>query len=79
LWRSWEYKEIAASALKLTATDMKKLKLIDEIVREPAGGAHANREKTFDILKNNTKLNFEVKNNNIHSTTSFVLRVLQTN
>ncbi|MFD0798509.1 acetyl-CoA carboxylase carboxyltransferase subunit alpha [Maribacter chungangensis] len=52
LWRSWEYKEIAATALKLTATDMKKLKLIDEIVREPAGGAHANREKTFDILKN---------------------------
>ncbi|WP_396638294.1 acetyl-CoA carboxylase carboxyltransferase subunit alpha [Maribacter sp. R77961] len=52
LWRSWEYKEIAAEALKLTATDMKKLKLIDEIVREPAGGAHANREKTFEILKN---------------------------
>ena len=52
LWRSWEYKEIAASALKLTATDMKKLKLIDEIVREPSGGAHANREKTFEILKN---------------------------
>lgn len=52
LWRSWEYKETAASALKLTATDMKKLKLIDEIVREPAGGAHANREKTFEILKN---------------------------
>jgi acetyl-CoA carboxylase carboxyl transferase subunit alpha len=52
LWRSWEYKEIAASALKLTATDMKKLKLIDEIVREPAGGAHTNRNKTFDILKN---------------------------
>ena len=52
LWRSWEYKEIAAAALKLTATDMKKLKLIDEIVREPAGGAHANRSKTFDILKN---------------------------
>ncbi len=52
LWRSWEYKEVAAEALKLTATDMKKLKLIDEIVREPVGGAHANREKTFDILKN---------------------------
>lgn len=52
LWRSWEYKEIAAAALKLTATDMKKLKLIDEIVREPAGGAHANRDKTFEILKN---------------------------
>lgn len=52
LWRSWEYKEIAAAALKLTATDMKKLKLIDEIVREPVGGAHTNREKTFEILKN---------------------------
>jgi acetyl-CoA carboxylase carboxyl transferase subunit alpha len=52
LWRSWEYKERAADALKLTATDMKKLKLIDEIVREPAGGAHTNREKTFEIVKN---------------------------
>lgn len=58
LWRSWEYKEIAAEALKLTATDMKKLKLIDEIVREPAGGAHANREKTFEILKNKIVANF---------------------
>lgn len=52
LWRSWEHKETAASALKLTATDMKKLKLIDEIVKEPAGGAHRNREKTFEIVKN---------------------------
>ena len=52
LWRSWEYKEQAASALKLTASDMKRLKLIDEIVKEPVGGAHRNREKTFDIVKN---------------------------
>ena len=52
LWRSWEYKESAAEALKLTATDMKKLKLIDEIVKEPIGGAHRNREKTFTIVKN---------------------------
>ncbi len=52
LWRSWEYKEQAADALKLTAGDMKKLKLIDEIVKEPAGGAHSNREKAFDIVKN---------------------------
>ncbi len=50
LWRSWEYKEQAAEALKLTAADMKKLKLIDEIVREPAGGAHADRDKTFEIV-----------------------------
>jgi len=52
LWRSWEFKEIAAAALKLTATDMKKLKLIDLIVREPAGGAHSNREKTFLTVAN---------------------------
>jgi acetyl-CoA carboxylase carboxyl transferase subunit alpha len=52
LWRSWEFKEQAAEALKLTASDMKKLKLIDEIVREPSGGAHANREKAFEIVKN---------------------------
>ena len=52
LWRSWEYKEQAAEALKLTAADMKKLKLIDEIVREPAGGAHADRQQTFEIVSN---------------------------
>ena len=52
LWRSWEYKEQAAEALKLTATDMKKEKLIDLIIREPLGGAHSNREKTFEIVAN---------------------------
>ncbi|MDM9632648.1 acetyl-CoA carboxylase carboxyltransferase subunit alpha [Robiginitalea aurantiaca] len=59
LWRSWEYKEQAADALKLTATDMKKLKLIDEIVREPAGGAHANREKTFEIVRDKIAKHFQ--------------------
>ena len=52
LWRSWEYKEQAAEALKLTATDMKKQKLIDVIVKEPLGGAHANRTKTFTTVAN---------------------------
>ncbi|MEE9348411.1 MAG: acetyl-CoA carboxylase carboxyltransferase subunit alpha [Flavobacteriaceae bacterium] len=52
LWRSWEQKEIAASALKLTAEDGKRLKVIDEIIKEPFGGAHANREETFEIVKN---------------------------
>ena len=47
LWRSWEYKEQAAEALKLTAKDMKRLKLIDEIIKEPLGGAHCDREATF--------------------------------
>ncbi len=40
LWRSWEYKEQAAEALKLTAQDMQKFKLIDNIIKEPLGGAH---------------------------------------
>lgn len=47
LWRSWEYKEQAAEALKLTPTDMKKQKLIDDIIMEPLGGAHYDRETTF--------------------------------
>ncbi|SFD32832.1 acetyl-CoA carboxylase carboxyltransferase subunit alpha [Algibacter pectinivorans] len=47
LWRSWEYKEQAAEALKLTATDMKRLKLVDGIIKEPLGGAHRDRAKTF--------------------------------
>ncbi len=47
LWRSWEYKEQAAEALKLTAKDMKRLKLVDEIIKEPLGGAHHDKEKTF--------------------------------
>jgi len=50
LWRSWEYKEQAAEALKLTAKDMKKMKLVDEIVKEPLGGAHKDREKAFKIV-----------------------------
>lgn len=58
LWRSWEYKEQAASALKLTASDMKKMKLIDEIVKEPSGGAHSDREKTFEIVRNKIQKHF---------------------
>lgn len=51
LWRSWEFKEQAAEALKLTAKDMKKQKLIDEIIKEPLGGAHTDREKTFKTVR----------------------------
>ncbi|NDI97475.1 acetyl-CoA carboxylase carboxyltransferase subunit alpha [Flavobacterium sp. LaA7.5] len=47
LWRSWEFKEQAAEALKLTSFDMKKQKLIDDIIPEPLGGAHYDRETTF--------------------------------
>jgi acetyl-CoA carboxylase carboxyl transferase subunit alpha len=50
LWRSWEYKEIAADALKLTAEDMNKLGLVDEIVKEPIGGAHRDKDKTYEVV-----------------------------
>lgn len=63
LWRSWEYKEQAAEALKLTAKDMKRLKLVDQIVKEPLGGAHTNREKTFLAVRDAiTKSYDEFKN-----------------
>ncbi|PIE48627.1 MAG: acetyl-CoA carboxylase carboxyl transferase subunit alpha [Flavobacteriales bacterium] len=51
LWRSWDHKEKAAEALKLTATDMKKLNLIDGIIKEPFGGAHSNRGEAFEIVE----------------------------
>ena len=51
LWRSWDYKMQAAEALKLTGDDMKGLGLVDDIVPEPLGGAHANREETFATVK----------------------------
>lgn len=52
LWRSWEFKEQAAEALKLTGTDMKKLKLIDGIIKEPVGGAHTDRAGAFTAVQN---------------------------
>ncbi|NOT38698.1 MAG: acetyl-CoA carboxylase carboxyltransferase subunit alpha [Saprospiraceae bacterium] len=52
LWRSWEYKEVAAEALKLTADHMFSFKLIDGIVNEPIGGAHSNPSEMATILKN---------------------------
>jgi len=51
LWKSWEYKEKAADALKLTSADMKKQELIDDIIPEPLGGAHYDRETTFKTVE----------------------------
>ena len=52
LWRSWEYKETAAEALKLTAQNMLDEKLIDGIITEPLGGAHYDWAETFSNVKN---------------------------
>jgi acetyl-CoA carboxylase carboxyl transferase subunit alpha len=51
LWRSWDFKEKAAEALKLTAIDMKGFGIIDGIVKEPIGGAHNNPESMAQSLK----------------------------
>jgi len=51
LWRSWDYKEQAAEALKLTAPDLLAEGIIDRIVPEPLGGAHRNPQQAADILK----------------------------
>ncbi|MBP6073026.1 MAG: acetyl-CoA carboxylase carboxyltransferase subunit alpha [Flavobacterium sp.] len=51
LWKSWEYKEQAAEALKLTSADMKRQKLVDDIIPEPLGGAHYDRPTTFKTVE----------------------------
>lgn len=51
LWRSWDYKEKAADALKLTSTDMKKNGLVDDVIKEPLNGAHRNHEEAFSSVK----------------------------
>lgn len=55
LWHSWDYKELAAEKLKLTSEDMKKLKLVDGVIKEPASGAHRNHEEMFSIVKREIK------------------------
>ncbi len=51
LWRSWNFKETAAEALKLTSVDMSKNGLIDGVIKEPLGGAHNNQAEIFATVK----------------------------
>jgi acetyl-CoA carboxylase carboxyl transferase subunit alpha len=51
LWRSWDYKEQAAEALKLIAPDLLAQGIVDRIVPEPLGGAHNNPQQASDVLK----------------------------
>ncbi len=60
LWRSWEYKEQAAEALKLTADDMLNYKIIDGIIKEPLGGAQNNLKNMAKIIKEIILKNFEL-------------------
>jgi len=59
LWRNWEYKEIAAKTMKLTAEDMLKENLIDGIISEPLGGAHYDPDETFQNVKETILLNLK--------------------
>lgn len=51
LWRSWDYKQQAAEALKLTSEDMLQNKLIDQVIKEPQGGAHNNPEQVYENVR----------------------------
>lgn len=51
LWRTWDKKELAADALKLSSDDMFKMGLVDGIIKEPVGGAHHNPQEAYDSLK----------------------------
>jgi acetyl-CoA carboxylase carboxyl transferase subunit alpha len=55
LWRSWDFKEKAAIALKLTSNDMLDMNLIDKIIKEPLGGAHNDPEGMYKTLKSELK------------------------
>jgi acetyl-CoA carboxylase carboxyl transferase subunit alpha len=64
LWKTWDYKEQAAAALKLTAKDLLEMNIIDGIIPEPVGGAHrdykqsalAVKERCLDSLKRLKKM-----------------------
>ena len=59
LWRSADKTKEATEALHLTAQDLKKLNIIDEIVPEPLGGAHRNPQQTFENLRIALKQNLQ--------------------
>jgi len=51
LWRTWDNKELAADALRLSSSDMLQNKLVDGVIKEPVGGAHHNPEEAFNAVK----------------------------
>ena len=59
LWKSAEKAELAAEAMGITSDRLLGLGLIDEIVPEPLGGCHRNRDLTADNLKQSLKRNLE--------------------
>lgn len=60
LWRTWDKKELAADALKLSSDDMLNNRLIDGIISEPLGGAHHDPEMAYKNVKNTIKKELKV-------------------
>ena len=50
LWRDNKFKAVASTAMKLTARDMANLNIVDEVIHEPAGGAHTDWQTTMELL-----------------------------
>ena len=75
LWRDASKANEAAKALKLTAKDMKKLNIIDEIIKEPLGGAHRDYSKSLDLLGNS----IELKLNELLKLNSQDLKIIKQN
>ncbi len=51
LWKTWDYKEQAADALRLTADDLTELGIIDGVIKEPKGGAHRDHDAAAELVK----------------------------
>ncbi len=62
LWRTWDKKELAAEALKLSSTDMFNNRLVDGVIKEPIGGAHHDPAQAFAQLKDAVLKEFSALN-----------------
>jgi acetyl-CoA carboxylase carboxyl transferase subunit alpha len=51
LWRDWDHKQEAARVLKMTAEDLYRMQIVDQVVPEPAGGAHMDHAQTAELLR----------------------------
>jgi len=51
LWRDWDHKQEAARVLKMTAEDLYRMQIVDQVVPEPSGGAHTNHAAAADLLR----------------------------
>jgi len=51
LWRDWDHKQEAARVLKMTAEDLYRMQIVDQVVPEPAGGAHMNHAQAAELLR----------------------------